>query len=235
MEGTRLRFLITMTLVTAGTALAVAQTGQQSVIVACRSNTSGALRQVATASNCKASETAVSWSISGPAGLGGPAGPAGPAGLAGVAGPQGPQGPMGPQGPGGPGDAFTFESSSVKDIPTDYTVLTSLFLPAGKYVVLGNVVVEHLAASRMGLPVLCVLGGGNAGFSVPYGARLDPFDSATSRGASAATIPLTLATELSAPGVVTLECQTNTGPGGPTAVADRLSLTAIQVGSISRQ
>jgi len=235
MKRQRLRLLISVTLVTIGATRSIAQATQDTVVVACRRNDSGALRQVAKASDCKTTETAVSWNITGPAG------PAGPVGAGGVAGPQGPQGPMGPQGqpgpagPGGPADAFTIESSAPVDISTDYTVLSTLFLPAGKYVVFGNVVVENFTLPRTSLPVNCVLGGGNTGFSIPYSARIDPFDSETAQGASATTIPLTFATELVAPAAVTLICQTNMGPGGQTAIADRSSLTAIEVGSITRQ
>ena len=235
MKRTTLRFLISITLLAITATLSTAQTTERTVIVACRRNDGGALRQVSNASDCKASETALSWSITGPAGGAGPAGPSGLAGPQGPQGPMGPEGQPGPQGPGGPSDAFTTESSTAVYIPTDYTVLTMLFLPAGKYLVVGNVVVENVAFPRTSLPVNCVLGGGNAGFSIPYSARIDPFDSETAQGASATTIPLTFATDLIAPGYVTLVCQTNMGPGGQTAIADRMSLTAIQLGSITRQ
>jgi len=62
-------------------------------IQACRNN-DGNLRQVARASDCRPSETPVSWNITGPTGPQGPVGPQGP---------QGPQGPAGPQGQPGPG------------------------------------------------------------------------------------------------------------------------------------
>jgi len=207
-------------------ALSTAQTTQQTVIVACRSNYGGALRQVAKASDCKPTETVVSWSI---------AGPAGPAGSVGPQGPMGPVGLAGPQGPMGAADVFTTESSTFVDIPTDFTILRTLYLPVGRYAVFGNLVVDNFAVPRTSLPVNCVLGGGNAGFSIPYSARIDPFNAETAQGASATTLALTFATELISPGALTLECQTNTGPGGQIALADRMSLTAIQVGSITRQ
>ena len=54
-----------------------------STLQACANNTNGNLRLVSSASDCRTSETAVSWNIVGPTG------------------PQGPQGPIGPQGPAG--------------------------------------------------------------------------------------------------------------------------------------
>jgi hypothetical protein len=60
---------------------------------------SGALRYVTSASQCRANEVPVQWSITGPQGPAGAQGPAGPAGPEGPQGPQGPQGADGPQGP----------------------------------------------------------------------------------------------------------------------------------------
>lgn len=57
---------------------------------------------------CKSTEQALSWNVTGPAGARGPAGPrgatgpAGPTGATGATGPKGPAGPVGPQGPASP-------------------------------------------------------------------------------------------------------------------------------------
>jgi hypothetical protein len=75
------------------------------VIHACVNKQNGAVRIVAAAANCKATETAVSWNMTGPTGPQGPQGPQGaqgPKGAQGSQGPQGAQGPTGPQGPQGP-------------------------------------------------------------------------------------------------------------------------------------
>ena len=116
--------------VAGGVTYAVAEIGGGGVINGCYKSQNGQLRLIDPASDsCHPSETAISWSQTGPqgpkgdkgdpgpAGPQGPAGPAGPKGdtgdqgLQGPAGPQGPagsqgipgpQGPMGPQGPAGP-------------------------------------------------------------------------------------------------------------------------------------
>lgn len=75
------------------------------VIHACYNGTNGAVRIVASSSDCRNSEQAITWNQTGPQGVAGPAGPAGQQGPAGVAGPTGATGPAGatgPQGPAGP-------------------------------------------------------------------------------------------------------------------------------------
>lgn len=62
------------------------------VLTGCYQKVNGQLRIVTSASQCRPSEIAISWNITGPQGPGGPQGPAGP---------QGPVGPEGPQGPDG--------------------------------------------------------------------------------------------------------------------------------------
>jgi hypothetical protein len=62
------------------------------VITGCYQKVNGQLRIVTSASQCRASEIAISWGITGPQG---PAGPEGPAGPQGSVGPEGPQGPDG--------------------------------------------------------------------------------------------------------------------------------------------
>ena len=65
----------------AGVGLAAGMIAKDSdVIQACAKQNSGALRIVETPGDCLASEVAVSWNASGPAGTPGPAGPPGPPG-----------------------------------------------------------------------------------------------------------------------------------------------------------
>lgn len=80
-------------------------------IQACADNSNGNLRLVSSPTDCRISETAVSWNVQGPAGATGPQGPAGPIGAQGPAGPAGLKGadgapgvagPTGPAGPAGP-------------------------------------------------------------------------------------------------------------------------------------
>jgi hypothetical protein len=73
--------------------VAAAQTTAPSTVVACVHKTTGNLRVVGSANDCKTQETALEWSRNG--GGVGPEGPEGPAG------PEGPEGPEGPQGPPG--------------------------------------------------------------------------------------------------------------------------------------
>ncbi len=82
---------------------AVADIGGGGVIHGCYKSQNGQLRLIDPATDsCRPSETAISWSQTGPQGPPGPTGPAGPQGPTGPAGPQGPTGPAGPQGPTGP-------------------------------------------------------------------------------------------------------------------------------------
>jgi hypothetical protein len=76
---------------------AVADIGGGGVINGCYKSQNGQLRLIDPATgSCNPSETAISWSQTGPQGPTGPAGPRGPTG------PQGPKGDTGPSGPAGP-------------------------------------------------------------------------------------------------------------------------------------
>lgn len=86
-----------------GVTYAVADIGGGGVINGCYKTQNGQLRLIDPAMDgCHPSETAISWSQTGPQGPKGDPGPQGPAGPAGAAGPPGPQGATGPQGPAGP-------------------------------------------------------------------------------------------------------------------------------------
>ena len=108
---------VAITAVAAGGTVAVAGTSPSSVVYACSSNSSGAMRAVSSPTKCRKNETAMSWNKVGPAGPVGPAGAAGPkgaqgdkgekgdtgsAGAAGAAGSDGAQGDKGDTGPAGP-------------------------------------------------------------------------------------------------------------------------------------
>jgi hypothetical protein len=71
-------------------------------IHACYHKTTGATRVVGAPTECRDTETPLSWSVQGPTGGAGPVGPQGPAGEPGEPGPVGPAGPQGPEGPQGP-------------------------------------------------------------------------------------------------------------------------------------
>ena len=107
-----------MTLI-AGAGIALGEIpDSRGVIHGCYLDSGGRVRIIDTAvERCKATETPIKWSVTGPRGPAGPEGPEGPAGAQGTAGPAGPagpagargpagaQGPMGPMGPAGPAGA----------------------------------------------------------------------------------------------------------------------------------
>lgn len=109
MPGTPLRALVLTLLAAApaGGAVAVTRVADDdasTVIQGCVRK-DGRLRVVARAADCRRTERAIVWNVSGPqgeSGLPGPTGPPGPAGLPGPAGADGAPGPAGPQGPPGP-------------------------------------------------------------------------------------------------------------------------------------
>jgi hypothetical protein len=190
------------------------------VIHGCYHTKHGDLRVVEMAGQtCDPNETLLSWNQTGP---------------------QGPAGPQGPQGPSGQpgGEAFSVEADGSVTLPTTTggTVILQRDVPAGKYVVSANVALSNLDSTGT-IPVLCYLGSPSE-FSPPYGARIDPFRFTSPdqpSGASATTIALTFTTELTAPGTLTLLCQSNTGPGGLTGLAGSRQITAILVGTLSEQ
>jgi len=81
------------TLALGGAAAFAAVSAGDGSIHACRVKRHGLLRVPDAGKTCKRTETALTWSIEGPAG---PPGPAGPAGAPGPAGPPGPKGDQGP-------------------------------------------------------------------------------------------------------------------------------------------
>jgi hypothetical protein len=107
--------------------------------------------QSTTSKKCSSNETELEWNQKGPMGNTGPAGPAGPAGPTGSAGPQGPQSPAGSQGPqglagtSGAAHGYAAFDSHVIDGQTQDTadaVVVLGSLPAGTYLVWGEVQVQ---------------------------------------------------------------------------------------------
>ncbi len=86
----------------------------------------------------------------GPAGATGAQGAAGPTGAQGAAGPTGPLGPQGQQGqqglqgPRGPSEIITSSAGCCPGFSTGGTVVDSLTLPAGNYMVIASVAIQHL-------------------------------------------------------------------------------------------
>lgn len=209
--------------------------GGDGVINGCYQKNEGSLRVIDAdaGDSCRPSEIAIQWNQTGPQGS---AGLQGEPGATGPPGPAGPQGPAGPKGDPGSSDAFSVEKANEFAIPTGppTAVLRLANVPAGKYVILANIVVGNLNSTET-VPVNCYLGT-PVEFSPAYSARIDPFNSAaaaahTASGASTQTIALTVTTQLGAPGDITLLCQSNTGTSS-TANGSRRQITAIRVGSL---
>jgi hypothetical protein len=100
------------------------------VIHACYTNRGGALRAVNSAADCKNTETALSWSQTGPQGI------PGPQGQPGTIGPAGPTGPPGPVGVSG------YEIiNNQGNLPVNGTVAVIATCSAGKRVIGGGYVV----------------------------------------------------------------------------------------------
>jgi len=202
----------------------------EGVFHACVNDASGEVRLISKDETCLSNWSKVFWSQTGPQGPPGPQGDQGP---------PGPQGEPGPQGPAGPSDAFGVERANEFAIPTGAptTVLTLADLPAGKYVIVANIVVNNLNSPET-IPVNCYLGSPSE-FSPPYSARIDPFSSVgasahVASGASAQTIALTLTTQFTAAGNINLLCQSNTGTGN-TALGSTRQITAIKVADLREE
>lgn len=86
----------------AAAGVAYSSGGGSGTLTACVNDTNGNMRLVASASDCRQHESAVTWNAEGQTGATGPTGPQGPTGPSGPTGPQGVQGPTGPQGVQGP-------------------------------------------------------------------------------------------------------------------------------------
>lgn len=181
--------------------VAFAQTGNTTVITACAQHTTGDLRLVDSASQCKQNEASTTWNQQGPQGVAGPVGPAGPQG------PQGPQGGVGPQGPKGdtgatglqgpPGPAGAsgvfLAGGTTTDVRHSPPVQSlSLTVPGGTYAVSAAAVVSNYDGDYQ--DANCSINGGNK-----FGARIGGLG-----GDDTVTVPL-LAT-YTGPGTIFLNC-----------------------------
>jgi hypothetical protein len=183
----------------------------QGIFHACVNNASGEVKLVLSGTQCATGWSAVSWNQAGPAGEPGAPGPPGPS--------------------FGPNDAFSVEANSDVVLPRSFASVLDLDVPAGNYVVSANISVSNFSYPNETLPVNCAIVSPTES-SVPYSARIDPFNSATAQGASTATIALTLTTKLAGPGTLQLDCQTNSGDG-QTAFSESRQMTAIQVENLT--
>ena len=120
--------------------------GSDGEIHGCYTKKSGALRVIDldNGQKCSSTEAALGWNqkgVPGPQGVAGPVGPAGP---------EGPQGPQGPK--GDPGGASDLHVSSGHEFLNggNYTVVTTLDLPAGRYLLFGKGVGIRLSALSVG-------------------------------------------------------------------------------------
>jgi Collagen triple helix repeat (20 copies) len=233
--------------------------GADGVIHSCFKTSGGNLRVVDEGGTCKKNETALDWNregqkgdqgIAGPAGpvgaqgakgdagASGPQGPRGEAGAAGpqgetgaagargadgAAGPQGPPGPAGPAGPAGPpgpsrgSAAYAFSNDEPRVIvpgQEDGTVVSGS-VPAGTYVLLAK---------------LSVSGAVHCSLMVP--SAKDSTFVALDRDGSGDTRFLTAAHELTATGIVKVECHGAGAVAGTTTMGPKL--TAIQVDTVYR-
>src|SRR5262245_35167679 len=122
----------------AGTSVAVASGAEPTgIIQGCLNIHNGRLRVVEGDTVCRRNEELISWNQQGPAGAPGPAGSAGASGVS--------------------GPAFHTESRTPVTVPTSFTSLLGLNLPAGSYAVTATILLNNLGFSRV--PVLCVLAG----------------------------------------------------------------------------
>ena len=194
----------------AGTSVGVASSAEPTgTIQGCLNIHNGQLRIVEGDTVCRRNEDVISCNKQGPAGA---------PGLAGASGVTGP--------------AFHTESRTPVTVPTSSTSLIALNLPAGSFVVTATILLNNLGPLRV--PVLCVLAG-PIDSSVIAGVQLEPEVPQTEGRASGATLPVSLATSLSAAGRIELQCVSNTGAAGATAEGSHMQMTAITVANVARQ
>ena len=208
--------------------LASASEGETTgVINACVSIRTGSLRLVVNSRWCHRDELRFSFNRNG---LNGPNGLAGFPGARVLLGAPGPPGSAGTSGVTGP--AYYTESRTSTTVGTSFGSILHLNVPAGSYAVNATVLVNILGVSRV--PVLCVIAS-PTGSGVIAGVQLENEVPQTEGRASGATLPVGFATTLAMAGRIDLVCQSNPGPGGPTATADQYSMTAVTVADIHVQ
>jgi hypothetical protein len=205
-----------------GVTYAVAQIGSGGVFHGCYTSANGQLRLIDPATDsCRPSETAVSWSQTGPQGLkgdpgppgpAGPQGPAGPHGIPGPHGPAGPQGATGPQGPAGPpgpgtqtisglvgvrgatlfGKGFTVRRTAVGDYTLTFPAGTWRTFPAPVVVVTPQELVGVSLVANLG--TMAVTPNGSATIEISLSSTAGPTTRVDGRFAFNASAPLTAGT-----------------------------------------
>jgi hypothetical protein len=122
------------------------------VIHGCYQASSGTLRVIGTnptvgGGKCAGNEIALNWNQTGPKGPTGAKGATGAEGPTGPKGATGPDGPTGPTGQRGPSDAWDTRNFLTVPIPRHVdTVVGSLALPAGKFLVSGKTSMQDTEA-----------------------------------------------------------------------------------------
>ena len=135
-------FAAAVLIVTGGSAYA------GNTIDGCYNKGSGALRVIdAAATQCKSSETPISWNE------------VGLPGSVGLTGPTGPQGPQGMTGAAGTSDAYVAKSRGASGVLDAHVDIVALNVPAGDYVISAKT--RLLNGHTAGQPVECLLSTGD--------------------------------------------------------------------------
>jgi hypothetical protein len=154
----------------------------------------------------------------------GPRGPQGPQGPEGPRGPEGARGATGQTGPRGPSNAFSaFRDPSITvSVPT---VVASLDVPAGSYVIIAKAVPFEGSATDT-IQGTCTLAAGTDTDEILFGLNT------SSTVFFADPVTSTVVHTFASPGTITWTCAKQAGTAANFAVADR-KITAIQVETLS--
>jgi hypothetical protein len=167
----------------------------------------------------------------GPQGAQGPQGPTGPQGPLGAQGVQGPQGAQGPPGPSGPSHAYSasclLPSCAAIAPGGGFTVVISLGLPAGLYVVAGKTVLSVPGSQSPGAAALCQVLLQSAGTILDVSGGGTPGGGEYAWGSEVSTLSTV---DLSSPDTVVFQCL---GPEGVGAFFQNSQLVATLVGAIN--
>jgi hypothetical protein len=204
---TGIAILAGVVVVAAGTSLALAQDSSSTVISACYSTKTGALR-LDRSGACRAGEKKLQWNKRGPVGPRGPVGARGPAGPTGPNGRTGPTGQTGPAGPvtsavGRLGAPFTLPDSG----PAAEVASATITLPADGHIVANSVVSAEETSSNSALYCYFSLDGQETG-------SVSPTVTTSSNSAIDEAVPNTSQFAASAgTHTVTLSCARQSGTG----------------------
>lgn len=183
------------------------------------------------AQGCISTELPIAWNQTGPQGPPGPSGPSGPPGPQGAPGATGDRGVPGPSGPTGPAGTpgvsdgyLAYHDGFIELRDFSPTVVVTLHLPAGSYVITGKASLDNGDGSDP-QDGTCSLSTGDV-TRVRLGEN-------SSTGGSGESHELSVVVEdiavLPSPGTITMSCATFRGG----AVSSRM--TAVQVGAIHVQ